>query len=108
MTTSQEHEGWVDRELAGCQFKDERLGKHFRKLLEQLSDGTRQSIPMGCQDWANTKAAYRFFSNERVSEKDILAGHFHATRARFAAAEASERRQRSLDQRDAGGSLFFN
>lgn len=87
MTTSQEHEGWVDRELAGCQFKDERLGKRFRKLLEQLSDGTGQSIPMACQDWANTKAAYRFFSNERVSEKDILAGHFQATRARFAAAE---------------------
>jgi hypothetical protein len=85
MTKSQEHEGWVDRELAGCQFKDERLGKRFRTLLEQLSDGTGESIPMACQDWANTKAAYRFFSNERVSEKDILAGHFQATRARFAA-----------------------
>jgi hypothetical protein len=29
-------EGWIDRELAGCQFKDERLGKRFRTLLEQL------------------------------------------------------------------------
>ena len=29
------------------------------------------------------KAAYRFFSNERVSEKEILSGHFQATRARF-------------------------
>lgn len=87
MTKSQEHKEWVDRELAGCQFKDERLGKRFRKLLEQLSDGTGESIPMACQDWANTKAAYRFLSNERVSEKDILAGHFEATRARFAAAE---------------------
>lgn len=87
MTKSQEHKEWVDRELAGCQFKDERLGKRFRKLLEQLSDGTGESIPMACQDWASTKAAYRFLSNERVSEKDILAGHFEATRARFAAAE---------------------
>jgi hypothetical protein len=33
-----------------------------------------QSIPLVCQDWANTKAAYRFFSNDRVSEADILAG----------------------------------
>jgi Transposase DNA-binding len=24
------------------------------------------SIPLVCQDWANTKAAYRFFSNNRV------------------------------------------
>jgi hypothetical protein len=29
---------------------------------------------MICQDWANTKAAYRFFANERVTEEDILAG----------------------------------
>ncbi|WP_194463166.1 transposase DNA-binding-containing protein [Bradyrhizobium sp. CCBAU 53340] len=38
-------------------------------------------------DWANTKAAYRFFSNERVSEVDILAGDFQSTRDRPAAAE---------------------
>jgi Transposase DNA-binding len=37
-----------------------------------------------CQDWANTKAAYRFFSNERVDEDAILSGHFQATRDRTA------------------------
>lgn len=78
---------WVDRELAECDFKDERLRKRFRMLLEQLSDGTGESIPMACQDWANTKAAYRFLSNERVSEDSILAGHFQSTRERFAATE---------------------
>src|SRR5690349_9752417 len=44
-----------------------------------------QSIPLACQDWANTKAAYRFFSNDRVSEADILAGHFLSTSDRIAA-----------------------
>ena len=34
-----------------------------------------------------TKTAYRFFSNERVSEEDILRGHFDATRHRFAASD---------------------
>jgi hypothetical protein len=81
------NEDWVDRELAECDFKDERLRKRFRMLLEQLSDGTGESIPMACQDWANTKAAYRFLSNERVSEETILAGHFQSTRERFAASE---------------------
>jgi hypothetical protein len=38
---------------------------------------------MACQDWASTKAAYRFFSNERVDEQEILSGHFQATRERF-------------------------
>src|ERR1700726_4718531 len=77
---------WVERELAGCQFKDERLSKRFRTLLGQLAEGTGESIPMACQDWANTKAAYRFLSNERVNEHEILAGHFEATHARFLAA----------------------
>jgi len=37
------------------------------------------------QDWAGTKAAYRFFSNDRVSEEEILRGHFDAaTRLRLA------------------------
>ena len=40
-----------------------------------------------CQDWANTKAAYRFLDNDRVSEAEILAGHFEATRDRFAASD---------------------
>ena len=47
---------WVDRELAECDFKDERLRKRFRMLLEQLSDGTGESIPMACQDWAGALA----------------------------------------------------
>jgi len=80
-------DSWVDRELAECDFKDERLRKRFRMLLEQLSEGTGESIPMACQDWANTKAAYRFLSNERVSEESILAGHFQSTRERFAATD---------------------
>jgi hypothetical protein len=41
---------------------------------EQPSDGTGESIPLVCQDWANTKAAYRFLSDHHVTETDILAG----------------------------------
>lgn len=78
---------WIDREIATCEFADVRLGKRFRNLLEQIGDAVGESIPMACQDWTNTKAAYRFFSNERVSEADILAGHFQATRDRFAATD---------------------
>src|SRR4051795_4717057 len=78
---------WFDRELGGCGFADERLHKLFRKLVAQIGSAMGQSIPLVCQDWANTKAAYRFFSNERVSEADILAGHFQSTRDRAAAAE---------------------
>lgn len=75
-------ECWIDREISGCQFRDARLGDRFRKLLTQIGSAMGQSIPLVCQDWANTKAAYRFLSNDRVSEADILAGHFQSTRER--------------------------
>src|SRR5271156_5473704 len=83
--TASQTKNWIDRELVGCEFRDARLNKRFRKLFEQLSDGTGESIPLVCQDWANTKAAYRFLSNHRVTEGDILAGHFQSTHERFAA-----------------------
>src|SRR5215218_1761309 len=80
-------ECWVDREAAECEFRDARLGKRFRQVLAQIGSAMGQSIPLVCQDWANTKAAYRFFSNDRVSEADILAGHFQSTRDRVAATD---------------------
>lgn len=80
---------WLDQEQGRCVFSDIRLGKRFRWLLEHLWSGLGDSIPLVCQDWANTKAAYRFFSNERVSEEQILAGHFQSTADRFAATQGS-------------------
>jgi len=80
---------WVDQELAGCKFADLRLERRFKLLVERLSEGIGESIPMPCQDWAGTKAAYRFFANDRVSEDEILAGHFQATRDRFRATEGT-------------------
>jgi hypothetical protein len=80
-------DAWFDRELAGCSLGDERLNKRLRKLLAQMGGAMGESIPLACQDWANTKAAYRFFANDQVSEADILAGHFQSTRDRTAATE---------------------
>src|SRR5881227_3814126 len=78
---------WVDQELAGPTFKDERLGRRLRKLLVQMAGAVGAPIPLACQDWANTKAAYRFLSNDRVSEAEILAGHFQSTRDRVVATD---------------------
>jgi len=63
------------------------LKRRFERLLEQVGNAPGESIPLVCQDWANTKAAYRFLSNERVSEAGILPGHFQSTRERFAATD---------------------
>ena len=77
---------WIDTEVGGCNFKDVRLAKRFGKLLGMMTEGIGESVPYACQDWANTKAAYRFFSNDGVSEDQIMAGHFQATRGRLSQA----------------------
>lgn len=77
---------WVERELEGCDFPDQRLKARLGKVLADLSRRIGDTLPTACQDWAATKAAYRFFSNGRVDESIILAGHFAATQVRFAAA----------------------
>jgi len=76
---------WVERELRGSSFPDRRLKKRLGKLLGDLGQRIGSTVPLACQDWAATKAAYRFFSNPRVDESIILAGHFAATTTRFAA-----------------------
>lgn len=75
---------WIDQEVDGHVFQDARLGRRLQALLGQLARAPGQSLALVCQDWANTKAAYRFLSNEHVSEADILAGHFAATQERIA------------------------
>lgn len=78
----QELRSWAERESEGCRFNDRRLDRRFTTLLEQLSDSVGSPIPFACQDWANTKAAYRFLSNPKVDEAGILSGHFESTRSR--------------------------
>ena len=75
---------WVDHELEGGAFPDQRLKTRLGKILKDLGRKIGETLPMACQDWAATKAAYRFFNNRRVDENIILAGHFAATKARFA------------------------
>ncbi len=77
-------DAWVDRELGG-EFPDLRLKARLGKILGDLGRRIGGTLPAACQDWAATKAAYRFFSNPRVDEGVILAGHLAATRSRFAA-----------------------
>jgi hypothetical protein len=37
LTAEPTMESWIDQELASCRFADERLGKRFGMLMEQLS-----------------------------------------------------------------------
>lgn len=78
-------DAWVEHELERSHFPDRRLKTRLGKLIGDLCRRIGGTVPMACQDWAATKAAYRFFGNPRVDEGTILAGHFAATATRVAA-----------------------
>src|SRR4051794_3803618 len=59
---------WIDTELAGCALGDKRLCDRLRRLLHRLEGAVGAPLSLACQDWANTKAAYRFLSSERIRE----------------------------------------
>jgi hypothetical protein len=68
-------------EVAGSNFDDKRLNARLKLLVEQLAKDPRASLPKSF-DSAGLEAAYRFFSNPRVTPEDILQSHINATRSR--------------------------
>jgi hypothetical protein len=46
---------------------------------------SHEAKPIGLRHY---KAVYRYFGNERISEANILAGHFASTRDRFVTRES--------------------
>src|SRR3989338_5929640 len=73
---------WAEDETAGSDLGDARLNRRLGAMLAALGERPGKSLPTAFQDWANTKAAYRFFANENVSEDKILAGNFAASGVR--------------------------
>ena len=45
---------------------DKRLDSRLIKLCDTFSESPESPINQACADWAETKAAYRFFQNKNV------------------------------------------
>ncbi|MDD0437915.1 transposase DNA-binding-containing protein, partial [Shigella sonnei] len=68
-------ENWVIQELKSLDIGDSRLDKRVKHILNSLSRSPEESIPVSCRTWSETKAAYRCFSNDKVSANKIMAPH---------------------------------
>lgn len=77
----------MENETAGSDPGDARLNRRLGAMLAAMGERPGKSLPTAFQDRANTKAAYRVFANENVSEDKILAGHFAASALRAQATE---------------------
>ncbi|HIF58094.1 MAG TPA: transposase, partial [Rhodospirillales bacterium] len=63
---------WAEMEFRNLDLGDERIKTREVKLLETLAKSPKSSIPQACQGWAETQAAYRFYSNESVTWEKLL------------------------------------
>jgi hypothetical protein len=65
--------------------EDKRLNRRMQQVLSQLAARPTASIPAACGGYAEMKAAYRFFNNDKVGFDGVLQPHRDATRRRIAA-----------------------
>lgn len=66
---------WAAGEFADVHLGDKRLEARLIRLCDRFSDAPESPINQACADWAESKAAYRFFQNDNVEVHDILAAH---------------------------------
>jgi hypothetical protein len=76
--------GWATNEFKKVDLGDKRLNARIIKLCETLSEAPESPINQACADWAETKAAYRFFHNENVDTEQIMSTHRNKTAERAA------------------------
>jgi hypothetical protein len=74
---------WSKEEFWGIDFNDKRLTNRFIKLSEAFLNRPSVPINQACEDWSDTKAAYRLFDNQKVTPQEILRVHQTRTQERM-------------------------
>jgi hypothetical protein len=70
---------WAMNEFGIIDFCDKRLSSRLLKLADSFAKSPESSINKACENWSQTKAAYRFFQNDSVDESKILNAHVKKT-----------------------------
>lgn len=76
---------WAEEEFRHANLGDERLNRRLIHLAWQRGQAPHASISQSSQDLAGTRAAYRFYDNEKVTMETILEPHRQATIQRMQA-----------------------
>lgn len=76
---------WAMEELAQADFGDKRLVKRFISVVSNLAEQPEASVTQASENWATTKATYRFWNNKQVTPEAIRAAHRKSTVERMQA-----------------------
>jgi len=74
--------GWVRTEFRSADFGDKRLTDRLVQIGDELGSSPAESIPASCENWASTKATYRFCDNDRVDPSEVISAHRQAQQSR--------------------------
>jgi hypothetical protein len=78
-TSASSSYGWALHELGFADFNDERLTKRAVHIAASLLQNPQQSISSAMEEWAQTKATYRFFANDKIQSPNMLSAHQEQT-----------------------------
>jgi len=70
---------WAEDEFGSAKIYDPRLKRRLFNLARDFYREPQAPIPEACGSTAETKAAYRFFANKRVTMERVLRGHIEST-----------------------------
>lgn len=71
---------WAQEEFAFADLGEPRLNKRVVKIATHLAANPGGTLPQAFPDWAELKAAYRFFDNPRVDFAKVVQPHLERTR----------------------------
>jgi hypothetical protein len=73
-------EHWAQQEFSSAEFGDVRLADRLVSVGSALAQSGSGTLPQAFAHGRDLKAAYRFFSNDKVSYDKIMAPHWQRTR----------------------------
>ena len=75
---------WAVTEFAEAELGDERRTTRLVELAHVLAQHPSAALPEACGSSAMLKGASRFFANDAIAPRDVLASHIEATYGRLA------------------------
>lgn len=79
-TTLQPAGQWAQNEFAFADLGDPRRSRRLVNIAAQLAAHPGGTLPQAFADWAELKAAYRFFDNPSVNHQRVVQPHLERTR----------------------------
>jgi hypothetical protein len=72
---------WAQMEFALAQLGDQRRTQRLVKIATRLAQNPGGTLPQAMPQWGELKAAYRFFSQPKITYEQILGPHWERTQA---------------------------